>query len=146
MDPSIVLFILRLLAALLLLTFLGVVSWLMYQDLMVTRLELAGRERRLGSLLVVRSEVQPEPAQSTFPLLPVTSIGRSPNNTVVLEDDFASGAHALLMLRGEQWWLEDLNSRNGTLLNGVPLQEATVISAGDVITIGNTRLKIEPTA
>lgn len=146
MDPAIFLFILRLLAAVLLLAFLGVVSWLMYQDLMVTRLVLSERERRRGSLQIVRGETEPEPIGSAFPLLPVTSIGRSPNNTVVLDDDFASSAHALLMLRGEQWWLEDLNSRNGTLLNGVPLQEATVISAGDIITIGNTRLKMQPTS
>jgi pSer/pThr/pTyr-binding forkhead associated (FHA) protein len=48
------------------------------------------------------------------------------------------------MLRGQQWWLEDLNSRNGTLLNDVPLHEATVVSPGDIITIGSTHLKIEP--
>nr|MBP6804905.1 FHA domain-containing protein [Chloroflexota bacterium] len=40
-------------------------------------------------------------------------------------------------------WLEDLGSRNGTLLNGAPLVETAVISAGDVITIGGTDLKVE---
>jgi hypothetical protein len=78
-----------------------------------------------------------------YPLLPVTGIGRNPSNTIVVEDDYASGEHLLIALRGQQWWLEDLGSSNGTLLNGQPLQEATIISVGDVITIGHTSLKLE---
>ena len=77
-----------------------------------------------------------------FPLLPVTGIGRNPSNTIVIEDDYASGEHVLIALRGQQWWLEDLGSRNGTLLNGQPLVQAAVISAGDVVTIGHTSLKV----
>ncbi|MFN2181963.1 MAG: FHA domain-containing protein, partial [Candidatus Promineifilaceae bacterium] len=68
----------------------------------------------------------------------------SENNTIVLEDAFVSAEHALLARRDAQWWLEDLNSRNGTLLNDLPLGESTVVSAGDVITIGSVQLKIEP--
>jgi pSer/pThr/pTyr-binding forkhead associated (FHA) protein len=50
----------------------------------------------------------------------------------------------LLSLRGSQWWLEDLNSRNGTLLNDSPLETPTVVTMGDVVTIGNTQFKLEP--
>jgi len=62
----------------------------------------------------------------------------------MLDDEFVSNEHALLTLRGRQWWLTDLNSRNGTLLNGVLLTTATIVSVGDVISIGDNKLVFEP--
>lgn len=144
MTPDIVLLLLRLLSAALLLLFLATIAWLVYQDMRTVRLALADRKRNYGTLRVIAADGDRRLPEREFPLSPVTSIGRAPSNTVVLEDDYVSSEHALLMLRGQQWWLEDLNSRNGTLLNGSALSEATVISPGDVITIGNTTLKIEP--
>lgn len=144
MTPDIVLLVLRLLSAAVLLLFLVAVAWLVLKDMRTVRAALADRRRNFGTLRVIAANKDQPPHDMQFPLSPITSIGRAPSNTVVLEDDYVSGEHALLMLRGQQWWLEDLNSRNGTLLNGTELSEATVISAGDVITIGNTSLKIEP--
>ena len=144
MTPDIVLLLLRLLSTMLLLAFLATIAWLVFQDMRTVRTALADRRRNFGTLRVIAANGD-EPFRTVeFPLSPITSIGRAPSNTVVLEDDYVSSEHALIMLRGQQWWLEDLNSRNGTLLNGTALSEATVISPGDVITIGNTRLKIEP--
>ena len=62
---------------------------------------------------------------------------------MVLNNGYASGEHALLSWRGGQWWLEDLGSRNGTLLNEAPLTDTAVVSAGDVISVGGTQLKLE---
>jgi hypothetical protein len=143
MTPAVFLFILRLLSAALLIAFLAAIAWLILQDLRATRAALADRRRHFGSLKLIRLDGEGPDVERLFPLAPVTSIGRAASNTIVLEDDYVSNEHALLMLRGQQWWLEDLNSRNGTLLNGNRLLEPTVISPGDVITIGNTQLKIE---
>ena len=49
----------------------------------------------------------------------------------------------MLSWRSGQWWLEDLGSRNGTMLNDIPLTESAVISGGDIISIGGTQLKLE---
>jgi len=144
MSPAVFLFILRIASALLLLLFLGIIAWLIYQDLRATRAVLADRQRKHGSIRAARLDDGVDGQQIVFPLSPVTSIGRAMTNTVVLEDDYVSNEHALLMLRGQHWWLEDLNSRNGTLLNGARLTEATVISPGDVIVIGNMQLMVEP--
>lgn len=147
MDPALLLLLLRLLAALLLLAFLGAIGWLIYRDIRSTRDLLAERGRAYGVLRVVgEGGGNGRPTDGVFPLRPVTSIGRASANTIVLEDDYVSSEHAMLMLRGRQWWLEDLNSRNGTLLNDVRLDTPTIISPGDVITIGNTRLKMELSA
>lgn len=147
MDAALLLFVLRVLSALVLLGFFGSVAWLIYRDVRVTTGGLATTRPRLGYLKVISdsngtSESEGEPVR--YPLLPVTSIGRAMSNTIVLNDNYISNEHALLTLRGQQWWLEDLNSRNGTLLNGVRVSEAMVVSPGDVIGLGDIRLKLEP--
>lgn len=144
MPPDVVLFIIRITSAILLVGFMGIIAWLIFQDLRLTRAVLEDRRRSHGTIRATPIESNGSGEQVLFPLTPVTSIGRATTNSVVLEDDYVSGEHALLMLRGQQWWLEDLNSRNGTLLNGARLTEATVISPGDVIVIGNTQLTVEP--
>ncbi len=144
MSPDVVLFIIRLASAALLLAFLGLIAWFIYQELKITRALLEDRRRSHGLIRVSPVAASSPKEQVVFPLNPLTSIGRAGTNSVVLDDDYVSGEHALLMLRGQQWWLEDLNSRNGTLLNGVPMTEATVISPGDVIVIGNMQLLVEP--
>lgn len=144
MTPELILLLLRLLSALLLLGFLAVIAWLIYQDMRLTAAAISEQERQQGYLRVVAAENGNLAVDSLLPLMPVTSIGRATSNTIVLDDHYASSEHVLIMRRGGQWWLEDLNSRNGTLLNNITLQgSAAVVSAGDIITIGSTQLKIE---
>ena len=79
----------------------------------------------------------------TYPLLPLTSLGRSPTNTVPINDSFASSEHALVAFRNGQWWLEDRRSRNGTLLNDMPVTQPVVITDGDIIGIGKIKFRLE---
>ena len=143
MDPLIVLFLLRLLAAALLLGFLGLFAWLIYQDLRLTRAVLALQQQVTGGLRVVKCELDQPTVDTVYPLRPLTSIGRAKSSTILLDDGYVSSEHVLITHRYGQWWLEDLESRNGTLLNGAPLVETAVISAGDIITIGGTEFKVE---
>lgn len=138
MSLPVVLLILRLAGAIILLAFLAFITWLIYLDIRNATRAAASQEEPHGLLRLLDGETS-----RVFPLGPVTSIGRAPGNSIVLPDSYASNEHALLMLRGRQWWVEDLNSRNGTLLNGEPLQAATIISPGDVLTVGNSQLKLE---
>ena len=143
MDPALILFILRLLSAALLLAFVGTIGWFIYRDIQLATRSLPEAQKSYGTLRVIATQSTNLSEGSTFPILPVTGIGRALSNTIVVEDDYVSSEHALLSLRGSQWWLEDLNSRNGTLLNEIPLETATVVTMGDVMTIGNTRFKLE---
>lgn len=143
MDPAVILLLLRLLSAALLLSFLGLIAWLIYQDVRLTKAVLARQQAASGALRVVASESGEPAIDTVYALNPITSIGRAKSSTIVLDDGYVSTEHALLLQRGGQWWLEDLGSRNGTLLNGVKLAETAVVSAGDVITIGGTVLKVE---
>ncbi len=138
MSLPVLLLVLRLAGALVLLAFLGVIAWLIYLDIHTTARAAAAMDEPQGLLRQLDGE-----NGQLFPLAAVTSIGRAPGNNIVLEDDYVSNEHALLMLRGRQWWVEDLNSRNGTLLNGEPVEAATIIAPGDVLTIGSSQLKLE---
>lgn len=70
-------------------------------------------------------------------------IGRSPECTLVLTDDFASGRHARLAPAGDgSWTVEDLGSTNGTLLGGQPLGGPTPVQPGSVLKIGRTVIEL----
>jgi phosphoserine phosphatase RsbU/P len=73
-------------------------------------------------------------------------LGRSSKADVVVNDRFLSRLHARLFLRDGAWFLEDLGSRNTTFLNGRPLGEASVVRAGDVIRLAESRLVLEDEA
>ncbi|MCP4422864.1 MAG: FHA domain-containing protein [Chloroflexi bacterium] len=143
MTLELTLFLLRLLSAVVLLAFFGLIGWFVYRDTAVTIQSLAAGARSLGHLVVVANEKESPAIGTRFPLLPVTGIGRASGNTIVLDDDYVSSRHSLIARRGDLWQLEDLGSRNGTLLNGIVLTETAVISPGDLITIGNVQLKLE---
>lgn len=71
-------------------------------------------------------------------------IGRDPSNQVVIPDDtFTSRHHAWITFEEGDFWLEDLGSTNGTLLNGHPVVKRQVLSAGDKIRVGHTELTFE---
>lgn len=68
-----------------------------------------------------------------------TTIGRRASNMLVLDDLTVSGEHAWLMVGQHEAVIQDLGSRNGTLLNGAPIARA-LLSDGDCIDIGVYRL------
>lgn len=72
------------------------------------------------------------------------TIGRADSSAFVLNDDFASAQHARLISRDGEWYLEDLDSRNGTFLNGQRVEQPEKLAAGMEIRIGRTTLRLQP--
>ena len=68
-------------------------------------------------------------------------IGRSPDNDLMLRDPATSGHHARIERRGSQFWIIDLGSTNGSLVNGEPIQEKE-LNHGDRITIGQNAVHV----
>lgn len=69
---------------------------------------------------------------------PEIVIGRGTHCDVSLMDESLSASHARVSHHHGQWWLEDLGSTNGTLLNKDPIKVPTVIITGDQFKCGNT--------
>ena len=69
-------------------------------------------------------------------------IGRAPECTLVLDDDYASSRHARLSLQGGVWMVEDLGSTNGTFLGRSRVAEATPLEPGAPVRIGRTVLEL----
>ncbi len=68
----------------------------------------------------------------------VFRIGRSDKNDIVLSDDLASRHHAMLQRSGDgQFYISDLGSSNGTLVNGARITVPVILGNGGHITIGN---------
>ena len=60
-----------------------------------------------------------------------------------LSDEAASARHAVLELRYGEWWVEDLGSTNGTVVNGTRIERAERLHFGDELAIGRIALRLE---
>jgi len=70
-------------------------------------------------------------------------VGRSSKADLVLSDRFLSRQHARFYRENDLWMVEDLGSRNTTLLNGRPLAVPGRVSAGDLVKVSETLISIE---
>ncbi len=71
------------------------------------------------------------------------TIGRSSESGLVIRDDYTSSHHARLLLRGDAWAIQDLDSTNGTFLGGKRLGGTPApISIGDTIKVGATTFEL----
>lgn len=92
--------------------------------------------KRLGQLTLVAAHCQ---LRTYWLTQQRTTIGRRASNMLVLDDLTVSGEHALLIVNETEAIVQDLGSRNGTLLNGMPIARA-LLNDGDTIDIGVYRL------
>jgi pSer/pThr/pTyr-binding forkhead associated (FHA) protein len=104
----------------------------------------AGLGRTHTGVLVVLSSPAIEPGtERELDSTPVT-VGRAAENDLVLDDDeFASVKHARIEPRRDGVWLQDLQSTNGTFVNGTKVNRPLKLSPGDVIRVGETDLRYE---
>jgi hypothetical protein len=70
------------------------------------------------------------------------TIGRSSESGLVIRDDYTSSHHARLMLWGDQWMLQDLDSTNGTWHDGARVSAPVAITVGAPIRVGATTFEL----
>jgi Inner membrane component of T3SS, cytoplasmic domain len=103
----------------------------------------AATRRKSVRLVVQRSPSLEEGDEFQLNSAPVT-VGRGGQNDLVLEgDEFASARHARIEVRGDGAWVQDLDSTNGTYVNGARVAGAQRLDAGDVVRVGETDLRLE---
>jgi len=69
-----------------------------------------------------------------------TTIGRRSHNDVVIDNLAVSGEHAVMIANGDDTYLEDLGSTNGTTVNGQPVKKH-LLQNGDLVEIGKYRIR-----
>lgn len=93
-------------------------------------------------LEVVDCEDAPELAGKLYPMAAISSIGREQGNTVTIPDPRISGTHARIEWQDGQWWVEDLDSANGTFVNGRAVAEPTAAGYNDTLRVGPAVLRL----
>lgn len=76
----------------------------------------------------------------------VYPVGSEKGNKITLPDIAVEGRHAILIFHGDGFWVEDLNSKSGTFINGVKVQGRSAYSPGQTIRIGSCQIIVHPSA
>lgn len=98
-----------------------------------------GRSRTARQLLVTAGALAG--TRVTLDARPIL-IGRADDSTLVLDDDYASTRHARIALQGDDWYVEDLGSTNGTYLDRAKVSGPTRVPLGVPVRIGKTVIEL----
>jgi pSer/pThr/pTyr-binding forkhead associated (FHA) protein len=82
-------------------------------------------------------------AGETVPLSGETvTLGRGGDSTIRLDDDYVSTRHARFVTNGEEWFIEDMGSTNGTYIGSTRVTRATAITSGTAVRVGKTVVEL----
>lgn len=134
-----VVLVLRFALAIALYAFLGWAFFTLLQELKQQGNRLSAQKK--PSITIFVSADRKKESQRYFTLTEIM-IGRDTHCDLSVMDEALSAHHARITHHHGQWWLEDLNSRNGTFLNREKLNTPAVIITGDQFKCGNTLFDI----
>jgi pSer/pThr/pTyr-binding forkhead associated (FHA) protein len=132
--------LLRIILAVALYAFLGWALWNLLSEFKQQGDKLATQKKPAISLTIKMDQGQDSVRQF---LQPEIMIGRDTKCDLSVTDEALSAHHARLAYHHGQWWLEDLNSTNGTFLNREKLTTPAVVITGDHFKCGNTVFSIQ---
>lgn len=69
-------------------------------------------------------------------------VGRSPSADIVIGAGYVSARHARFSLMGQNLFVEDLGSTNGTSVNGQPISDPVALNENDVVTVGDVSIRV----
>ncbi len=95
----------------------------------------------IGHLVVIDNGSTPLRPGQELGLEPITTIGRAPTNSIVLDTNFVSTEHARIIYKERRLWVEDMNSRNGTFLDQKPLTQPVAVAPGAILQVGDVRFR-----
>jgi pSer/pThr/pTyr-binding forkhead associated (FHA) protein len=70
------------------------------------------------------------------------TLGRGGDSTIRLDDDYVSTRHARFVTNGEEWFIEDMGSTNGTYIGSTRVTRATAINPGTAVRLGKTIVEL----
>jgi len=98
-------------------------------------------EARKIPAIIVQVEMEDQIGSHSYSVSELV-IGRDQTCDLVLDANTVSAEHARLSYHHQNWWLEDLGSRNGTYLNLERVTTAAILVSGDELQIGQVLIKI----
>lgn len=131
--------IIRLLLILLCYIFIGWIAYLLYMDLK----RMKSDRKTLSSIPITLSAKIDDRAHEKIFQKPAIIIGRDPAVDFTLPDERISLRHCKIYYVQNQWWVEDLNSTNGTYLNGSLLSTRIVLMNSDQLRLGNIEIDVQ---
>lgn len=97
----------------------------------------------LLTLAVAKSPCVPVGAAYALPMGSRAFAGRSEDADIFLDDTFVSAKHAVFEVDEQGLWVEDLQSTNGTLVNGRSIGEPMLLGVGDRVAVGDTIFQVK---
>lgn len=131
---------LRALLAVSLYAFLGIALYTIWQSLRASGFQILSHKPPTITLSIEDSLAIAQEFS-----IPEITIGRDPNCEFPIQDETVSAHHARLRFHHNHWWLEDLNSTNGSFLNNERVEVPTIIMTGDEIQIGKAIINVHIT-
>lgn len=102
---------------------------------------VARRGNVVGHLVVIDSGSTDLRPGTRLDVEPITTIGRSPTSTIPLDSTFVSTEHTRIIFRDGSLWVEDLGSRNGTLVGQSRISAPVAVTPGTILQVGDVRFK-----
>jgi pSer/pThr/pTyr-binding forkhead associated (FHA) protein len=137
---AVIALVLRFALAIALYAFLGWILLTLWQEVK-QQSEILASQKRPGISINARLESGKEATHRFFQS--EVTIGRDPNCDFPVIDDAISAHHARVSFHHSQWWLEDLNSTNGTFIGKNRVAVPTVLISGDEFRCGNSIFRVE---
>lgn len=100
------------------------------------------RRRRRRRRLALEFLEPEEMAGERIEVIDSVTLGRGGGSNVILQDSFLSTLHARLTVDGDDLFIEDLGSTNGSYVNAEPVIYRTQLLKGDIVQIGNTIMEV----
>lgn len=131
-----IIFILRIILALLLIGFIAAFF-------LTTSRQLKTQMKLLSPNIIIhlRLSYKDKPDEDSF-LIQQSDVlvGRDPNCKVHIPNETISAQHARIYLIDQNWWIQDLNSTNGTFLNDERIEQPCILTNNDLVQVGNVKL------
>lgn len=130
--------------------FVGLLYLFLWQVLRITMRDLshaavqqpAKRRSSRAKLIVIDPADSDLNPGSSFSIGAKTTIGRHPDCSVVIEEPSVSAVHAEIEARNHAWYLTDLDSTNGSFVNGRPVAGTAYIETDDVVQFGRIKFQL----
>lgn len=126
---------------------IAIIYFVIYKIIKIMYMDMKGikkkeKQKTFALEIVEAPDYSEVMEKKLYPIRSISTIGRGKENTIILNDPYASSKHAEVFTEGGRLFVKDLNSTNKTYKNGVSITGIEEIVEGDTIKIGQTMFRV----